>query len=234
MPVHDWSDDPPIRFESFHAAWILEIVRALNRQILPRGYRAFAERHLGVLQPDITTFRNASITSTRRRKTAMPQGWKATAVLEYEPLPRRYAARVENGDGVPVAFLELVSKTNKDSADSRETFVEHLSTHIADGLHLVLVDVLASPRSNLQAELMAHLGASARSKATSGVPLYAASYRNLGQSTADKPGQLEACVCGFEVGDRLPRTSLWLSENRWVMLDLEELYAETVITMRIA
>lgn len=233
MPVHDWSRDPPAPFESFHATWILEIVRALNRQILPKGYRAFAERHLGVLQPDVTTCRDATAAATRRSQTAMPQGWKATALLEYEPLPKRYSARIENGDGRPVAFLELVSKSNKESGEARDTFVEHLSVHICDGLHLVLLDVLTAPRADLHAELMTHLHTHAKSKASNGGPLYVASYRNLGQSTEDELGQLEACVRRFDRDGRLPHTTLWLSEDRWVMLDLEKLYAETCVTMRI-
>lgn len=234
MPVHDWSQDPPVPHESFHAAWIIEIVRALNRRLLPQGFRAYAERHLGILQPDVTTYDESAARRSRRRERAGPQGWEATAVLEYDPTPKRYAARVDKGDGKAVAFLELVSESNKASPAACETFVEHLSVHIADGLHLVLVDVFAVPAANLHRKLTAHLEVVAGRGTRAAGTLYVCSYRNLGPGPDDGRGQLEACYKGFDIGQPLPAGTLWLSAERWVKLDLEHLYRETCTTMRIA
>src|SRR4051812_28721202 len=52
MPVHDWTLVGPGIFHDFHTAWIIHLKERL-KGILPRGYYAMAEQHLGRKQGDV-------------------------------------------------------------------------------------------------------------------------------------------------------------------------------------
>src|SRR5207244_662865 len=47
MPVHDWTRVGAGTFHDFHSAWIIHLKEALNGGLLPDGYYAMAEQHLG-------------------------------------------------------------------------------------------------------------------------------------------------------------------------------------------
>lgn len=47
MPVHDWSRVTDASFHDFHQTWLGRIKGRRNRGLLPRGYFAHMERHLG-------------------------------------------------------------------------------------------------------------------------------------------------------------------------------------------
>src|SRR5262245_33541229 len=55
MPVHDWTLVEPGIFHAFHVAWIPEIQRTLNGGLLPQGYYALAEQHMGHAIADVLT-----------------------------------------------------------------------------------------------------------------------------------------------------------------------------------
>src|SRR5262249_57519087 len=55
MPIHDWTRVGAGTFHDFHATWIVEIKRVLNRGILPPGYYAMAEQIAGSLGLDVLT-----------------------------------------------------------------------------------------------------------------------------------------------------------------------------------
>src|SRR5271168_1393206 len=56
MPVHDWTRVSDGTFHDFHYSWVLEIKRALQRGLLPRGYYVMAEQFGGDLgAPDVLT-----------------------------------------------------------------------------------------------------------------------------------------------------------------------------------
>src|SRR5208282_1542612 len=56
MPVHDWTRVSDGTFHDFHYSWVLEIKRALQRGLLPKGYYVMAEQIGGDLgAPDVLT-----------------------------------------------------------------------------------------------------------------------------------------------------------------------------------
>src|ERR1700736_228160 len=64
MPLLDHFH-PPLslarHWESFHAAWAAEIMRTLNRTVLPQGFFAEAQVHVGGrVEIDVATFEQAS------------------------------------------------------------------------------------------------------------------------------------------------------------------------------
>ena len=67
MPLLDHFH-PPLsqsrHWESFHAAWAAEIMRTLNRRVLPRGYFAEAQVHVGSrVEIDVATFEGETASS---------------------------------------------------------------------------------------------------------------------------------------------------------------------------
>src|SRR4051812_37818766 len=54
MPVHDWTRVKPDIFHHFHLVWLGRLSEALT-PILPPGYYALAEQHLGRKQGDVLT-----------------------------------------------------------------------------------------------------------------------------------------------------------------------------------
>ncbi len=55
MPLHDWTKVSPGTYHGFHSAWITEIARLLNNEVLPGAYYAESEQVAGETGPDVLT-----------------------------------------------------------------------------------------------------------------------------------------------------------------------------------
>ena len=55
MPVHDWTRLPAGIFHAFHAAWLVELQKRLNRGGMPSGYSALVEQYTGPTNTDVLT-----------------------------------------------------------------------------------------------------------------------------------------------------------------------------------
>ena len=55
MPVHDWARVDPGTFHAFHTAWVTHLSEAMNEGLLPRGYYAMPEQHVGRSIADVLT-----------------------------------------------------------------------------------------------------------------------------------------------------------------------------------
>jgi Protein of unknown function (DUF4058) len=237
MPLRDhfhlpWSEQNP--WEGFHSAWVNTMVRHLNGNLLPRGYRAIPQVHLGpFVETDVATFEQDSASELAPVLINGGQAaWSAEAVqtLEIE-LPAQDVFEVRIHDdrrGMRlVATIELVSPGNKDRPDSRQAFVTKCAAYLQEQVNVVIVDVVTSRNANLHHELLAQLGCP-----TNGddVDLYAVSYRNRKEQ---RKWHLEFLPNALMLGALLPTVSPWLASNLSVPLDLEKSYEETCQVLRI-
>jgi hypothetical protein len=55
MPVHDWTRVEAGLFHDFHQCWSIDIKRALNGGMLPKGFTALIEQKAGPKEPDVLT-----------------------------------------------------------------------------------------------------------------------------------------------------------------------------------
>ena len=85
MPIHDWTTVTAGTFHAFHTAWIAEVQRALNGGVLPDGYYALAEQHLGRKQGDVLAL-HASDPETLSAVPEPPDGG-AVAVADFPEAP---------------------------------------------------------------------------------------------------------------------------------------------------
>lgn len=153
MPIHDWTRVPPGAFHDFHVAWIAELRRTLNAQVLPQGYYAQAEQIIGPLGPDVLTLQDATIPAVASTpETASPGG----LALATTPPQTRIHSRAEanayarkrnhlvirhsSGDRI-IAFIEIVSSGNKASQREFHAFLDKACTALHAGYHLLIVDL---------------------------------------------------------------------------------------------
>jgi hypothetical protein len=228
MPLLDHFRPPlfPYRhWESFHVTWAGAIADALNEDLLPDGYFAEEHAHAGArIEIDVATFADD-------RPGAAPAG-AGVATQPYAPptpslvipaaFPDAFEVRVYQSEGGAklVAAVELVSPANKDRDAHRRAFAAKCAGYLAQGVGLIVVDVVTTRQANLHAAVMGLLGQGA-----TGLPadaeLYAAAYRPI---VRDGAGQIEVWPEPLAVGQPLPTLPLSLNAELCVPIDLEATY----------
>lgn len=240
MPLRDHFR-PPLstnrHWESFHSLWTAEIVRQFNRHILPPGYVAENQVHIGVqLEVDVGTFEGAetvSPTASANGSVALhPWAPPATALVVPAVFPDVIEVRILSTDDGPtlVAAIDFVSPGNKDRPESRPDFVAKCITYLRSGVGLVIVDVVTSSHANLHDDLMAALGHPPAVQFPVGVGLYATAYR---PSQPAGVGQIELWLEALAVGNRLPVMPLALRGGPTLPLHLEATYIEVLMDLRL-
>ncbi len=225
MPLHDWSRVPSGLYHHFHQDWSIEIARALNRGLLPRGTSALVEQRSGTREADVLT-----IKSRPALPEAEPRGGE-TLVIPDRPATR-YVRRsnaehdaakanrvvVRHHLGRIVAVIEIVSPGNKDSRAALREFVEKAWDFLSQGVHLLIIDPFSpTPRD------------------PSG--LHKINWDDFVEEPFDfPPGKdrlLVSYECGVErvayiepvgVGDPLPAMPLFLARDYHVPVPLESTY----------
>ncbi len=228
MPAHDWTRVGAGIFHDFHNAWITEIRNALNGGILPPGYYALGEQFAGAANADVLTLRSdapemAGTPDDESVGTAVavaPPQVRFTAALEmdvYTAKQRTLVIRHSSDDRI-IALIEILSPGNKASRYALDKFTEKAATALAQGYHLLLIDLFppgARDPQGIHGTLWSALGDDS----------YAA--------PPDKPLTLAAYSAGltklayiepFAVGDALRAMPLFLSTSRYVAVPLEESY----------
>jgi hypothetical protein len=154
MPVHDWTRVDAGIFHHFHTTWVTHLAEGL-KGILPRGYYALAEQHLGRKQGDVLAL-HVSEPAIATPPPEPPEGG-AVAVAEAPPRVNRtlvsspqrarrtLTIRHVSGHRI-IALVEILSPSNKNSAESVSEFAQKAVAALHSGIHLVLVDLL--PPSN--------------------------------------------------------------------------------------
>jgi hypothetical protein len=234
MPLRDHFRSPvndTHSWDEVHGGWPMEIVRTL-RGILPPGFRAGPNIHLGSpFEVDVSTYEHDS----REESRALNDGGVAVAVapaptltvdadLSEQDVYEVQVYDTERGRRL-VAAIELVSPSNKDRPEARDSFIGKVASLLQKGVCVSIVDLVTVRQANLYADLMRKL--ERRDPVLEPVPphLYAVTLRS--RPIAHRRPQLDVWFYPMTVGQPLPTIPIWLAIDLRVMLPLESSYEET-------
>jgi hypothetical protein len=240
MPLLD-PFHPPLserrHWEGFHSRWAGAIADALNGESLPENL--FAEPAVnigGQAQVDVATLEReiapasngarASATKTRPAQTVPAPAWVIPAVF-----PDSLEVKVFSTDAGPtlVAAIELVSPNNKDRPQTRRAFAVKCASYLAQGIHLIVVDVVTNRTANLHNEIMALMD-NAGFDLSPEAKLYSVAYRPVLRESRE---EIDVWPATFQIGGRLPDLPLYVAADLMVMIDFEATYQETCQVLRI-
>jgi Protein of unknown function (DUF4058) len=242
MPLLDHFHPPlsPARkWESFHALWAAAIVERLNRFLLPPGYFAETQVHVGSrVEVDVASFE-----SQGRDQQGGPPDEGGVAVETWAPpaaalaMPAFFPDEVEiqvfhiSGGATLVGAIELISPRNKDRAEARRAFAAKCASYLQEGIGLVIVDVVTERHANLHDELVRLLEQEERFRFPGESPLYAVAYHPVRRD----PGgdQIDIWPVPIAVDQPLPILPLALRGGPVVKLDLETTYSEARLKSRL-
>jgi len=230
MPIHDWTRVKAGTYHNFHQLWTSTLTNRLNAGLLPSGFFAMAEQIIGRPETDVVTLQTCSRPKPPRDANGgvvvAPARPKTRFVL---PIPRdqeRYAGKanriaIHHELGDVVAVIEIVSPGNKDRKHSLQSFVDKAVDWIGQQVNLLVVDPFPpgphDPRGIHRAiwdEFTDQPFELPPDK-----PLTMAAYQVAPISTA--------YVEPIAVGDRLPDMPLFLYDELYVNVPLEETYQTT-------
>lgn len=231
MPLLDHFH-PPLadqrHWESFHSAWASEIMALLNQEVLPPGYFAETQVHLGTRVIDVASFEETPGGLGGHGNGVALETVTATDVLV---MPAVVSEVVEiqvfrqMGGAVLVGAIELVSPGNKDRPESRRAFAAKCSSYLQQATGLLIVDVVTSRRNNLHDELVALMDVGEAFGFPGEPHVYAVSYRPV--RGVDDTEQIEAHPLALQVEQNLPVMPLALRNGPVVALNLETAYMRT-------
>jgi Protein of unknown function (DUF4058) len=241
MPLRDHFH-PPLsaqrHWESLHATWAGSIADQLNGGLLPEGYFAEEQVHRGArVEVDVATYASDTKAPARGNGVAtLPvQTWSPPTAAMVLPaaFPDSFEVLVFDSEGGPrlVAAIELISPSNKDRESHRLAFASKCAGYLAQGVALVIADIVTTRRAVLHDDLLRQLGVSGEGLRLPGDPaLYAVAYRPFRRGDAD---QIEVWAEPLAVGRNLPTLPLWLGAELSLPLDLEASYADACRRRRI-
>jgi hypothetical protein len=206
MPMHDWTQVKAGTYHNFHYRWIAAIMDRLNAGMLPSGFFAMAEQIVGRPETDVVTLHSGA--------NPVP--------FEHE----RYARKanriaIHHTLGKVVAVVEIVSPGNKDRKSALRSFVEKAVELIDDGVNLLVVDPFPPTRHDPQGIHKAIWDefTDQAFELPPDKPLTLAAY----QAEPTKTAYVEPIA----VGDRLSDMPLFLYDDVYVAVPLEETYQAT-------
>jgi hypothetical protein len=158
MPIHDWTRVDAGLFHAFHHDWITNLSRALNTGVLPPDYFALPEQSIRGPIPDVLTLRLSSggreptgrTTSELAVATAPPRTRLVRRAEDMIYVRKADRIAVRHRHGQIVAVVEIVSPGNKSSNNELRTFVEETSNLIAQGIHLLVIDLFPPSKRDPQ------------------------------------------------------------------------------------
>ncbi len=232
MPIHDWTRVKAGIFHDFHHAWIEDIKRALNTQVLPEDYYAMAEQFASGFGPDVLTLQsNGESRASGREKAPTSTDGNTGLLLAppqvqfvgetdmefYHRKQKSVTVRHVSGDRI-VAMIEIVSPNNKSSRNGLRSFVEKAAELLTHQIHLMILDLFPPGKRDPQgihAEVWEEL--CGQSYTLPGdKPLTLASYES-------GPG-IRAYVEQVAVGDSLTDMPLFLEPGGHVLVPLDSTY----------
>jgi hypothetical protein len=228
VQVHDWTRVDAGIFHDFHTSWIIHLKEAL-KGILPRGYYALAEQHLGRKQGDVLAL-HASDPEEVSPAPEPPEGG-AVAVAEVPPRVNRTLVASPLGKRVRrtltvrhisghriIALVEILSPSNTRGAEGVAELVQKAVAALRSRIHLVLVDLFGPGKHDphgMHAAIWERLDAE-EYLLPQETPLTLASYA-AGHS-------ITAYIEHRAVGEPLPDMPLFLTSERYVNLPLASTY----------
>jgi hypothetical protein len=154
--AHHHSAIQTLGMGNFHARHIVHLAEALSRQLRSMGYRVAVEESLQIRRDfgdiayppaDVLIYdSNPVLRSTDNTALAEAPTTQIAELLDEYPLsdkPYRAVAIYKNSDkGKPVAWLELLSPSNKGKSDDAQRYVQKREDLIALGVVFVELDYL--------------------------------------------------------------------------------------------
>ncbi len=239
MPLRDHfhTRSTILNWEALHGLWPGLIVMRLNA-ILPKEYVAQPRVYLGTrMEVDVGALERESsgiqLGDANSAGGVAVAAWAPAApavLLETElPEPDEYEVKIFKQDEFRlVAAIELVSPSNKDRPENRQTFVNKCEALLKRDVCITIVDAVTDRTANLYGELLDELDTS-RTEVARG-PIYAATCRGVRHGSR---WRLESWEHSLAVGIALPTLPIWLSPDLSVPLELEATYEETCRSLRI-
>jgi hypothetical protein len=233
MPIHDWSKVDSGMFHHFHQIWSVEIGKTLNRGVLPKGYFAYIEQKIPIVEPDVIAvelgrWKPKAKDDDRASDVALaPPRTKRIQTLESDNATyARKANRitVRNRWGKAVAVIEIVSPGNKDSKKAMRDFLDKSASFLRGGVHLMVLDLFRPTKRDPQGihkAIFDELG-DLPDETPSDKPFTFVSY--------DASDPIVAYIEPIGVGDPLPEIPLYLTRDFYVMLPLKPSYDEAVLS----
>jgi hypothetical protein len=228
MPIHDWTTVKAGTFHNFHVLWTSSLTNRLNAGLLPTGFFAMAEQVIGGPEPDVVSLHTRSGPRPDAGGVAVgPSRPKATFVMPVQEEKARYARKanqiaIHHELGHVVAVIEIVSPGNKDSRHAARALVQKAGELIFGGVNLLVIDLFPPGTRDPQGVhglIWDEITDQPPFELPPGKPLTVAAYQAAPTRTA--------YVEPVAVGDRLPDMPLFLYEEGYVNVPLEETYETT-------
>jgi hypothetical protein len=235
MPIHDWTRVDAGTFHAFHPAWVTHLSETMNGGLLPSGYYAMPEQHVGRSITDVLALHAGAAAG----RGAPDEGGLAVAeapprvsrrlTASATPRTRRRTLTVRHVSGHRiVALVEIVSPANKDRADHVKELAEKVVSALGLGVHVLLVDLFPPGRHD-----------------PGGLHGTVWHHHDPDDTTSDNPPDdaplaLASYVAGPDVecylerignGDSLPEMPLFLHPDRYVNVPLEATYESAFFGM---
>jgi len=243
MPLFDHFH-PPLypnhHWESFHSNWATRIADGIAA-VLPPEFQVEEHTHAGPgFEIDVATYEG---------QPPAPEGAVVGPALATLAAPT-YAPPVPDGT-LPAAFpdtfevrvfsttagltlvavIELVSPGNKDRAAERRAFVAKCASYVAQGVSLIVVDVVTNRLANLHNDLMRLMQAAPELDFPPDVSLYAVAYRPVRRGEKD---EVDLWRRPLAIGAALPTLPLRLTGDLFIAVDFEAAYLEACRRRRLA
>ncbi len=242
MPLFDHFH-PPLyphhHWESFHSNWATRIADGIAA-VLPPEFQVEEHTHAGPgFEIDVATYEgqmssqvNASDGAALATRAApayappLPDGSLSAA------FPDTFEVRVFSTTAglTLVAVIELVSPGNKDRPAERRAFAAKCASYLAQGVSLIVVDVVTNRHANLHNDLMRLMEVAPDLDFPPGVILYAAAYRPLRRAEQEA---IDLWRRPLTLGAPLPTLPLRLTGDLFVAVDFESAYQEACQRRRL-
>jgi hypothetical protein len=245
MPLRDHFH-PPLRnrlgWTTLHSAWASFIANSLNDRWLPPQYVAGEHTHAGRLEIDIAAWEEteaatppaAGVNGGPSVATLPAPAWAPPMpALSFDAaFPDAFEVRVfNNAQGQQlVGVIELVSPSNKDRPEERQAFAAKCAGFLAQGVSVVVVDIVTERLANLHNEISRLVNAPDAADMPAEVSLYAAAYRPV--LRGEKP-MIDIWTEPLAVGSPLPTMPLRLIGDLFVPVELDATYEETCRRRRL-
>jgi hypothetical protein len=218
--------------------WATEIARTLNRRVLPPGYFAEAQVHVGGrVEVDVPTFQKqpaAGLPGNGSSGSVALETWAPPVASRFMPaiFPDEIEVRViaTRSGATLVGAIEFVRPGNKDRPEARRAFAAKCASYLQQGIGLVIVDVVTERLANLHDEFIRLMELPETFRFPSESMLYVVSYHPFRTAQSD---QVEFWPVPVELGRPLPTMPLALRGGPTLPLDLEATYTEACVDSRL-
>jgi hypothetical protein len=242
MPLFDHFH-PPLypnhHWESFHSNWATRIADAIAA-VLPPEFQVEEHTHAGVgFEIDVAAYQEQSpseeVATTCPALATLVAPTYAPPVADHTIpaiFPDTFEVRIFNTTAglTLVGVIELVRPGNKDRPAERLAFATKCASYLAQGVSLIVMDVVTNRHDNLHNEIMRLMEADDDLAFPNEVSLYATAYRPARRGELE---QIDLWMRPLALGEPLPTLPLRLTGELFVPVDFEAAYLEACRRRRL-